>query len=116
MFALVGLNFFDMTEKMKQKRDKLRKLSQEAETLKKDGEVETINEGLKVLYKKQGHETLKTFKQWKTDGFNVKKGETALLLWAKPLHVLNEEPEPDGTPFFPVVNVFSNSQVERIAA
>jgi hypothetical protein len=102
-----------MTEAMKEKRTKLKELSTEAKILLETGKVCTINEGLKILYTMQGHDKLKTYKQWKEDGFNVKKGEKALLLWAKPLHVQNEEPEPDGAPFFPVINVFSALQVER---
>ncbi len=95
-----------MTDRMKEKRAKLRELSTEAKILLETGKVCTINEGLKMLYTMQGHDKLKTFKQWKEEGFNVKKGETALLLWAKPLHVQKEEPEPDGAPFYPVINVF----------
>lgn len=102
-----------MTDSMKEKRAKLRELSTEAKILLETGKVCTINEGLKILYTMQGHEKLKTFKQWKSDGYQVKKGEKALLLWAKPLHVLKEEPEPEGAAFFPVINVFSAVQVER---
>jgi hypothetical protein len=102
-----------MTEAMKEKRTKLKELSTEAKILLETGKVCTINEGLKILYTMQGHDKLKTYKQWIEEGYKVKKGEKALLLWAKPLHVQNEEPEPDGAPFFPVINVFSALQVER---
>ena len=102
-----------MTDQMKEKRAKLKEMSTEAKILLDTGKVCTINEGLKILYTMQGHEKLKTFKQWKEEGFNVRKGEKALLLWAKPLHVLKEQPEPEGAPFFPVINVFSFQQVER---
>ncbi len=64
---------------------------------------------------KMDTQTLKTFNQWINEGFHVKKGEKALLLWAKPLHVQKNEPKPeDGPAFFPVVYLFSNLQVEII--
>ncbi|MCX6232735.1 MAG: ArdC-like ssDNA-binding domain-containing protein [Bacteroidetes bacterium] len=103
-----------MKEEIQEKRKKLQALSLLAKALVERGRVETINEGLKFLYKSDGHEDLKTFKQWKESGQTVKKGEKGLMLWAKPLHVLKEQPEPDGAPYFPVMYVFSNKQVEPI--
>ncbi|MCX6231137.1 MAG: ArdC-like ssDNA-binding domain-containing protein [Bacteroidetes bacterium] len=104
-----------MTEAMKEKRKKLQALSLLAKALVERGRVESINEGLKFLYKSDGHEDLKTFKQWKESGQTVKKGEKGLMLWAKPLHVLREEPKEEGeNSYFPVMYVFSKKQVEPI--
>lgn len=115
-----------MTEEMKAKRADLHDLSQIAKEYIKIGEADSINEGLKLIYAEDGHLELKTFKQWLSDGKVVKKGEKALLLWAKPLKEQKEEhkpeqkeEEPNGKDFFPIAYVFSNLQVEplkRLAA
>ena len=104
-----------MKAEMQEKRRKLQALSLLAKALVERGRVESINEGLKFLYKSDGHEELKTFKQWKESGQTVKKGEKGLMLWAKPLHVLKEEPKEEGeSAYFPVMYVFSNLQIEPI--
>jgi len=116
VFALGGLIFFKMTEELKEKRRKLQALSLQAKKMVEMGKVESVNEGLKLIYKKEGHEELKTFKQWFEIGKVVKKGEKGLMLWAKPLHVLkNEIKENESEPsYFPVMYVFSNLQVEPL--
>ena len=110
-----------MTEEMNEKRAYLHDLSQTAKELIKTGEADTINEGLKLIYADSGHLELKTFKQWLSYGKVVKKGEKALLLWAKPLKEQKEEQnpqpkeeEPNGKDFFPIAYVFSNLQVEPL--
>lgn len=104
-----------MTNEMKEKRQKLHALSLLAKALVDRGRAESINEGLKILYKSDGHEELKTFKQWRENGQTVKKGEKGLMLWAKPLHVLKEQPKEEGEmSYFPVMYVFSSKQVEPI--
>ncbi|MFZ4400934.1 MAG: ArdC-like ssDNA-binding domain-containing protein [Bacteroidales bacterium] len=104
-----------MKEEMKEKRKKLQALSLLAKALVDRGRAENVNEGLKILYRSDGHEELKTFKQWRENGQTVKKGEKGLMLWAKPLHVLKEEPKEEGeSSYFPVMYVFSNKQVEPL--
>ena len=110
-----------MTEEMKAKRADLHDLSQIAKEYIKIGEADSINEGLKLIYAEDGHLELKTFKQWLSDGKVVKKGEKALLLWAKPLKEQKEEQnpqpkeeEPNGKDFFPIAYVVSNLQVEPL--
>ena len=103
-----------MTAEHLEKRNHLKDLSADAQILVKMGQVDTINEGIKLFYANLGHTELKTFGKWKESGFQVMKGEKALLLWAKPLHVQKEEPKPEGAPFFPIVYLFSNLQVEPL--
>ena len=113
-----------MTEEMKEKRAKLRLLSQEAKELVESGEAESINEGLAMIYAEDGHRNLKSFKEWLKLGKAVKKGEKALLLWGKPLKKQkDQEPKPedeDDPDFYPLAYVFSSKQVEpkreRVAA
>jgi hypothetical protein len=104
--------------KMQEKRETLKALSNTVKPLKQEGEIETINEGLKKLYAQSGHTELKTLKQWNESGKRVKKGEHALLLWAKPKKITtNQENQLENTGednpmnFFPICFVFSNLQV-----
>jgi len=115
------LKFFIMTEEMKAKRSALHEMSQTAKEIIDDGRANTINEGLKIMYAENGHTQLKTFNQWLKDGLVVKRGEKALMLWAKPLREQKgkrnqqENPEEEnGKDFFPVAYVFSNLQVELL--
>jgi hypothetical protein len=106
--------------KIQEKRDYLKALSQSLKILKKEGAIETINEGLKALYAKQGHLELKTLNQWNKAGKRIKKGETALLLWAQPKKITpnpenqtKQENEDDQMNFFPLCFVFSNLQIQE---
>jgi len=104
-----------MTTEQLEKRSHLKELSGDAAVMVQAGIVSNVNEGIKLIYAKEGHTELKTFNQWLNDGLQVKKGEKAFLLWSKPLYVLKNEPKPEhGAPFFPVFYVFSNLQVEPI--
>lgn len=105
-------------EAMRAKREELKTLSQPFKTLLKEGAINTINEGLRTVYAGQGHTTLKTLKQWNLEGFQVKKGEHAFLLWGSPVTRPKQEPEPtdddtDESDFFPVCFVFSQYQVQE---
>lgn len=105
-------------EAMRAKREELKTLSQPFKTLLKEGAINTINEGLRTVYAGQGHTTLKTLKQWNLEGFQVKKGEHAFLLWGSPVTRPKQEPEPtdddtDESDFFPVCFVFSQYQVKE---
>lgn len=83
----------------------------------------TVNELVKEYYESLGHKTLKSFSQWKEEGYTVKKGEHALLLWAqpKPSKASREAAEAEGmeeeeakADFFPVIHLFSQKQVRAI--
>ncbi|MDR0863700.1 MAG: hypothetical protein LBO74_02055 [Candidatus Symbiothrix sp.] len=107
--------------KIQEKRDYLKALSQGLKVLKKEGAIETINEGLKALYAERGHLELKTLNQWNKVGKRIKKGETALLLWAQPKKITpnpknqtNPENQEDEMNFYPICFVFSNKQIQEV--
>lgn len=90
----------------------LKQLSAPFSEMKKNGEIRTINEGLKNLYRAQGHEVLKTFEEWKKNGKHVKRGEKALLLWGfKTEKTIREKKKEITISFCPLLYVFSNLQV-----
>lgn len=103
------------------KREELKALSQPFKMAVKAGLIATINEGLVSMYAEQGHNELKTIQQWNNDGFRVKKGEHALLLWGRPTPKQrkaaeeNKDETKDESDFFPICFVFSENQVERRA-
>lgn len=106
-----------MNQKMKHKREELKAISAGFKMLIKEGAIDSVNEGLATYYAEQGHTTLKTFKQWKEEGFKVKKGSKALLMWGQPKNYNKKEdaPKKEGEKeeqFFPLAYVFSNLQVE----
>ena len=91
------------------KRQELKKLSIEVKPHVQEGTFPTINGAIMELkYRKDGHEKFQTYNQWKEAGFQVKKGEKAFLLWAKPKQL----DETEEGKFFPMVYLFSNLQVE----
>jgi hypothetical protein len=51
-----------------------------------------VNEGLKAPYARQGHTELKTLQQWNAAGKRTGKGESALLLRAKPKKINTHNP------------------------
>lgn len=107
-----------MTDTMRAKREELKSLSAGFQMLIKEGAIGSINEGLANYYAELGHTTLKSYRRWKEEGFQVKRGSKALLLWGEPLERRTDEPQTEEEkkkqPFFPVAYVFSNLQVEPI--
>lgn len=112
-----------------EKRQALRDLSN---TLKATKELDptfapdaiTVNDLLTYYYKLKGHAELKTFKEWINAGYCVRKGETALLLWATPIarnkkeegekSQQTKEEEKGKEDFYPICCVFSNQQVSKL--
>ena len=106
------------------KREKLKELSAPFKALLKSGAIDTINEGLVEMYEQQGHTNLKTFYQWKQEGKKIRKGEHALLLWARPRQIHKpaevkadpmqtaSEQQEDEMNFFPICYVFSEKQID----
>mgnify|MGYP003527946290 FL=1 len=101
------------------KRRVLSELSATLMPLVEAGEYANVNEGLIDMYKNEKHQEFKTYNQWKNEGFNVRKGEKAFNIWAKPLEA--QKPEENATPedessrkFFPLCFLFSNAQVTKI--
>ncbi|MDR1198984.1 MAG: hypothetical protein LBK94_08265 [Prevotellaceae bacterium] len=89
-------------------------MSKTLRLLLREGAIDSINEGLKDIYRQAGHDTLNTLQQWNRMKKTVKKGEKALLLWGQPRRVerMNDETaERDEFDFWPVCYVFSDKQV-----
>lgn len=109
-----------MTEEMKAKRDYLKQLSNVIKMAVKSGQYNSVNEGLVDMYAQEGHTELHSFKGWLAQGFVVKKGEKALLLWGEPRKGGKQEKpeqptsEDDEYKFFPLAYVFSQKQVEPL--
>lgn len=101
---------------MQEKRAHLKAISAPIKLLMKQGEVDSINEGLSVYYAQQGHINLNTFNGWIDKGFKVKKGEKALLLWGQPKPIASKKENKEGEEedFFPVAHVFSELQIEPL--
>lgn len=104
---------------IRERRQALRDLSNELKSLAQiNGKEAHVNELLREFYAGSGHTELKTFEQWKEQGFSVRKGEKALLLWGKPQTKQNEEKTEDGseenaTEFYPLAFLFSMQQVTK---
>jgi hypothetical protein len=113
-----------MTQEFKQKREQLKSISSPFKILIKEGAIGSINEGLANYYREQGHLQLNSYKRWLEQGFQVKKGSSALLMWGEPkpinkgieIKTPHTTPKKDGEEdtFFPLAYVFSNLQVEPI--
>lgn len=96
------------------KREILKQLSAPFKVLKKEGAIDSINEGLLQYYAEQGHSDLKTLHQWNKEGKRVKKGSEAFLVWAMPKKMKPKAtPEADEMEFFPICYLFSSDQVEE---
>lgn len=81
-----------------------------------------INDIIAEWYRKEsGAKEFKTFAQWKSYGYNIKKGSKAFILWSKKKNVtktgeaneINTDPtEETAYEFFPIAYLFSDLQVE----
>jgi homospermidine synthase len=107
---------------IQQKREFLKLLSKSAAVYVEQGDFATINEAIiNTAYKNETHKFFKTFNQWKAEGFFVKKGETAFVVWGRPTEEQEPEesketnPEHEGK-FFPLAFLFSNAQVQEKGA
>lgn len=101
-------------------RERLKLLSLEVADLVADGTFFTINDAIvETLYKDETHRIFKSYRQWKKEGHQVRKGEKAFLLWARPKEI--QKPIENGTTaqeleemikYFPIAYLFSNAQVD----
>jgi hypothetical protein len=108
-----------MNQEMKNKREELKALSAGFKMLIKEGAIDSVNQGLANYYAEQGHTVLKSYKRWTEEGYQVKRGSKALLMWGEPRAYGKQEDkatkegnEKEET-FFPLAYVFSNLQVEQ---
>lgn len=101
-------------------RENLKLLSLEVADLVAAGTFLTINDAImETLYKDNTHREFKSYRQWKKEGYQVRKGEKAFLLWAKPKQI--QKPIEEGSTaedleemvkYFPIAYLFSNAQVD----
>lgn len=81
-------------------------------------EAMTINQLIvEHIYTDEQHQKFNTFKGWIKDGFVVKKGEKAFLLWGRKKQEIekpNGDQKTEELDFFPITFVFSNNQVEPL--
>lgn len=114
-----------LTEKQAIARERRKALKDLCNTLqaaaKAAGMEETPNELLREFYAQAGHKELKTFNEWKREGYYIRKGEKAILLWGKPKpsRLSKEIAKMEGKPeeeaendFYPLAYLYSNKQVE----
>lgn len=116
---------------MQEKRMKLRELSNALVSARDKGqymgnEDDTVNGLLRFYYACKGFKNLKTFSEWKKDGFSVKKGEKALLVWGSPVsfnkkkeedtakEAEQEEEKKKDDDYFPLCYLFAECQVHKI--
>lgn len=81
-----------------------------------------INDIIAGWYRQEsGAKEFKTFAQWKSDGYNIKKGSRAFILWSKKKNVTkqgetteinSDSIEETAYEFFPIAYLFSDLQVE----
>lgn len=88
------------------------------EVTKPDGTTKPmgINDLLVLAYAREGATNLKTFNQWKKEGYNVKKGAKSLILWSG--CIINSKEGNNGeekqTKFFKIAFVFAENDVEPL--
>lgn len=117
---------------IQQKREKLKDISSRAKAIKEEllkkcenaeqiAQVEamTVNQVIvNYIYKDEDHFNFDTFKGWIKNGYAVRKGEKAFLLWGRKKQEVqnpNGETKTEELEFFPVTYVFSNSQVAPLS-
>lgn len=79
-----------------------------------------INDLLLKAYEREGAHNLKTFNQWKKEGFAVKKGAKCLILWSALIIGSNDKENENGDreskpagKFFKIAFVFDENSVEK---
>lgn len=115
-----------MNKQIIEKRKALQTLSHAAQELAQDTGIDPeqyrINDLLmKLIYNPDNEFTFNSFFGWKQEGYTVKKGVKAFLLWGQPTkrtrtnpNGTTTEPTPeqeDQQPFFPLAYVFRSDQV-----
>lgn len=107
-------------------RERLKTLSLEVKDLVEDGTFFTINDAImETLYRDESNSDFKSYRAWRKAGFQVRKGEKAFLLWARPKDIKRpaQATEPSAETdiekmmkYFPLAYLFSNAQVDPIGA
>lgn len=113
----------EQQQKYREKRDKLKKISQQAKEIIESKVLEmTVNQFvIEHFYKDEINTEFKTLHQWSSLGFKVKKGSVSFAVWGKPKERQKEETnkqeaaaeEEEKDDFYPLCYLFSNAQVEE---
>jgi len=82
------------------------------------GEYDSVNEGLKDLICEKNPEIkeLRTFGQWKEEGYTIVKGSRAFILWGQPRQISQVpegETEPEEFKYWPLCYLFADTQVYK---
>lgn len=107
-------------EKYIENRKNLIALSGPLRLLVKEGAIDTVNEGLKNIYKGENPDITEfnTFNQWKDKGKTILKGSKAFLFWGQPREFEqqkideNSSEEEKKMQFFPMAYLFANTQIK----
>ncbi len=111
----------------KEKRKLLQAMSTPLKALIQMGAISSINEGLINSYRNDTHKEFHSYVSWRNNGYQVKLGEKAFLIWGTPIlnnkdDKTNEtepkaeqtEPKENEDSYYPLAYIFSNAQVELI--
>lgn len=118
-----------MSEDMIEKRNILRTISnaaiQAAEALNLNPNEHKVNDLLMMFaYNPYKTHTFNTFMGWKYEGYTVKKGAKAFLLWGQPINktrtdkttgeIIQGNDDDKEASFFPLAYLFRDDQVSKI--
>jgi antirestriction protein ArdC len=109
-----GADKMGNNNKYSERREQLRKTSNEVAELQKNGKIKTanLNDALLEFYSgRKKNQVWMTLEQWQSAGYSVRKGETAQMIWGKKVSKTNDAHEEFS--YFPVVFIFNNTQVKR---
>jgi hypothetical protein len=104
------------TNKMTERRENLKKTSNTVKELMEAGKIKAtnLNDALLESYNgKKKNQVWLPLELWQAAGYSVRKGETAQMIWGKKVDKANEAGE--SFSYFPILYVFSSSQVDRTA-
>jgi hypothetical protein len=107
-----GTGRYKMENKNKysERREQLRKTSDEVAELQKSGRIKTanLNDALLEFYSgKKKNQVWMTLEQWQSAGYSVRKGETDQMIWGMKVTRTNDSNEEYSC--FPVVFIFNNT-------
>ncbi len=98
--------------KIQERRNALKEMSVAVKPLVESQKFSTINQAIiNTFYKVDGHETFKTFEQWKKEGKFVQKGSKAFVVWGSKIERQTEDDDEEKSSYWPVCYLFSNLQV-----
>lgn len=103
-------------EAYQQRRAELMAMSNQLRPLVTIGQYDSINEAIiETVYNPEGARTLRTFWEWKREGYKVRKGEKGLPVWGRKKQ-RTPEPAGDEDPmtYWPMAYLFTDEQVDPV--